>query len=108
MIDLIDGTTGKPAFRGMAKEVMRDDAKSQKIRKTIDPEQKIRDLIEAELPVEPGKARRYGIEIGLWDTRSRNRLWSGRTHGYSLEKLKKGSGDIVQAVMSSMEDRGLL
>ncbi len=32
-------------------------------------------LLEETLPVKPSKARRFGLEIAVWETENRYRVW---------------------------------
>ena len=72
------------------------------------PEDKLRTLIEESLPVERKKARKYGVEVALWDTRARSRIWAARTNAYTRKQLKNGGGEFVQFVMGALKIAGLL
>ena len=72
------------------------------------PEDKLRTLIEESLPVEQKKARKYGVEVALWDTRTRSRVWAARTNTYTRKQLKKGGGEFVQFVMAALKNAELL
>ena len=68
----------------------------------------LRMLIEETLPVEPSKARRFGLEIAVWETENRYRVWSGRSDGHKLKQLRKGAGDFIGYTVNALKDAGLL
>ncbi len=68
----------------------------------------LRMLIEQTLPVQPSKARRFGVEIAVWDTQNRYRVWAGRTAAWKRKKLREGAGDFIQFTLAEMKDAGLL
>jgi hypothetical protein len=65
-------------------------------------------LIEASLPVTGTKAPGYGVEVSLWDTDNRLRIWSGRTNSYTRKQMRKGAGTFVQFVIDALRNEGLL
>ena len=68
----------------------------------------LRMLIEETLPVEPTKAPRYGLEIAVWETNNRYRVWAGRTDGHKLKQLRAGAGDFIKYTLDALKDAGLL
>jgi hypothetical protein len=68
----------------------------------------LRDLIEESLPLSAQKAGKYGVEVALWDAKSGNRIWGGRTNPYTRDQMKKGAADFVQFVMYALEIEDLI
>jgi len=68
----------------------------------------LRQLIEESLPLSAQKAGKYGVEVALWDAKSGNRIWGGRTNPYTREQMKKGAADFVQFVMYALEIEDLI
>lgn len=62
----------------------------------------LRQLLEASLPVKAEKAKKYGIEVTLWETSSAKRVWSARTDIYNRSELKHGGSDLVLMVMAEL------
>ncbi len=52
--------------------------------------------------------RWYGVEVALWDTQARSRIWAARTNAYTRKQLKKAGGEFVQLVMGALKIAGLL
>lgn len=68
----------------------------------------LRELIDASLPVETNKSKKYGVEVALWDTKSGDLIWGGRTNSYTRDQMKKGAADFVQFVMFALEIEDLI
>ena len=68
----------------------------------------LRELIDESLPVNKDRAKRYGVEAALWETKNWERVWAGRTDPASRKTLRKRSGDFVQSVMDVLTHRTLL
>jgi len=69
---------------------------------------RIRDLVEQTLPV-PGKAaKRYGVEVALWEADGWNMVWAARSDTYKHKELKKAAAPFVQRTMIALIDEGLL
>jgi hypothetical protein len=68
----------------------------------------LRELIDKTLPLRKKKAKRYGVEVALWETEQWDRVWGGRTDTYTRDQLRKGSGDFVQYVMDTLTYAELL
>ncbi len=68
----------------------------------------LRKLIEETLPVEPTEATRFGLEIAVWETENRYRVWAGRTDGHKLKELQEGAGDFIEYTVDALKDAGLL
>jgi hypothetical protein len=58
-----------------------------------------RDLIAETLPLSDDKAKRYGVELTVWDVENRKRIWAGRTNVLKRKELKKGVPQFVRGVM---------
>jgi len=76
-------------------------------REEAEAEGTLRELIEATLPVVETKAKKYGVEVALWGTMERSRIWAGRTGSYKRKQLSKGAGGFVQNVMQALKDARL-
>jgi len=68
----------------------------------------LRMLIEETLPVEPTKAPRFGLEIAVWETKNRHRVWSGRSDGHKLKQLQEGAGNFIGYTVDALKDAGVL
>ena len=68
----------------------------------------LRMLIEETLPVEPTKASRFGVEIAVWETENRYRVWAGRSDGHKLKELQEGAGGFIEYTVDALNDAGLL
>ncbi len=68
----------------------------------------IRKLIDQTLPLESGKAKKYGVEVALWDQSEKGPIWGGRTNPYTVEQMRKGAAEFVQFVMYALEIEDLL
>ena len=64
----------------------------------------VRELIEETLPIEATDAKRFGVEVALWGTLERSRIWAGRSAGHKRKQLKKGAGEFVQQVIDALKD----
>jgi hypothetical protein len=74
----------------------------------VQSDETLRNLIEESLPLSGQKAGKYGVEVALWDAKSGNRIWGGRTNPYTREQMKKGAADFVQFVMYALEIEDLI
>ncbi len=68
----------------------------------------VRELIDASLPFAGVKAKKYGVEIALWDMVTRYHVWGARTDAHSLRKLRKNAGDLLQQVIRELAQIGLV
>ena len=68
----------------------------------------IRQYIEGALPITGTKAKKFGVEITLWDMKSRARVWSGRTSAEKIGKLRKEAGDILFEVINTLVLEGFV
>ena len=68
----------------------------------------VRQLIEESLPLTGEKSKKYGIEVALWDAKTGNRIWGGRTNPYTRDQMKNGAADFVQFVMYALEIEDLI
>lgn len=69
---------------------------------------RIRDLIEATLPVATGEARMYGVEVALWEATNWNLVWAGRTDSYRRKELSKEAGTFVQFTLDALWEADLV
>jgi hypothetical protein len=74
----------------------------------MDEDTNLRLLIEETLPVQPTEASRFGLEIAVWETEHRYRVWAGRTDGLKKKQLAEGAGDFVEYTIQALSDAGLL
>lgn len=65
-----------------------------------------RELIEASLPITGKKAKKYGVEFALWEIAGPRRLWAARSDVVQRKRLDDGSGDLLQAAIADLRDRG--
>jgi len=77
-------------------------------RAAIDSQQRLRELIDAALPLPERASGKYGVEVGLWATAERRLVWAARTDAEKLTRLSKSRADFVQSVMSALSWDGLL
>jgi hypothetical protein len=68
----------------------------------------LRTLIDETLPLMEQKAKRYGVEVALWDASSRARIWAARTDSYKRKEMRDGAGEFVQFVMRALRMAELL
>ncbi len=54
------------------------------------------------------EAPRYAVEVELWDTTTRRRVWSGRTDAYKRKAWRDGASEMVQSVIATLRDDQLL
>ena len=64
----------------------------------------VRDLIDKTVPVAKKKAKRYGIEIALWDVETAQPLWAARTTTIGRRDLQESVGDLLQLTIDSLRD----
>ena len=65
--------------------------------------------IEQALTRSQVEAPRYAVEIELWDTTSRRRVWSGHTVPQKRKAWRGGASEMVQSLILALrEDRKLL
>jgi hypothetical protein len=68
----------------------------------------LRTLIDETLPLAEQKAKRYGVEVALWDASSRDCIWAARTDSYKRKEMRDGAGEFVQFVMRALRMAELL
>ena len=68
----------------------------------------LRMLIEETLPVETNSARRFGLDVAIWESGNWYRVWAGRTDGHKMKQLEEHSGDFIEYTISVLNDAGLL
>jgi len=69
---------------------------------------RIRDLVEQTLPEPEKKAKRYGVEVALWEGQDWNMVWAGRSDVYKRKELKEGAAPFVQRTMVALIDQGMI
>ncbi len=67
-----------------------------------------RDLINDTLPLPQESAKRYGVEITIWDVDKRKRVWAGRTNVLRRQELRKGVPDFVRGIMGVLVNADLV
>jgi hypothetical protein len=92
----------------LGKKHQSEEAWSEAWRGAAEADGDLRTLIDDSLPMAEVEAKRFGIEVALWETRDWDRIWSGRTVGYTRKQLKKGAADFVQYVMHILKTDDLL
>lgn len=65
-----------------------------------------RELIEASLPITGKETRQFGVEFALWEIAGPRRLWAARSEVVKRKRLEDGSGDLLQAAIADLRDRG--
>lgn len=63
-------------------------------------------LVEEALPITGKKAKKFGVEVDLWETTNGYRVWAGRSNGHSLKQLRKEAPDLVQVIMDELKLTG--
>ena len=74
----------------------------------MEQEYNMRMLIEKSLPVQREGISRYGLDITVWETENRNRVWAGRTDGHKVKHLKESASDFIGYALAALKDAGLL
>ena len=69
---------------------------------------RIRDLVEQTLPEPEKRAKRYGVEVALWEADGWTMVWAARSDAYKRKELKDAAAPFVQRTMTELIDRGLL
>jgi len=64
----------------------------------------IRDLVQQSIPVPKEKAKRYGVEITLWELRNGTRPWSARTSLYERKKLREAASGLMQDTIARLRE----
>jgi hypothetical protein len=69
---------------------------------------RIRGLIEKTLPVPEKQAKRYGVEVALWESGGWSMIWAARTDTYKRKELEDEAAPFVQLTIAALRDAGLL
>ena len=69
---------------------------------------RIRSLIEESLPPPEKKAKRYGVEVALWESGDWSMVWAARSDSYKRKELTKEAAYFVELTISSLRDTGLI
>jgi hypothetical protein len=67
----------------------------------------VRALVAAS-QAEPKGAKRYGVEVTLWELESGARPWAARTGVYERKKLREAAGDLMQETIALLREEKLL
>ena len=67
-----------------------------------------RESLEHALTRSQVEAPRYAVEVELWDTASRRRVWSARTEAFKRKAWRDGASTMVQSVITGLRDDKLL
>jgi hypothetical protein len=62
----------------------------------------LRELIEESLPLADEKAKKYGVELAVWDVETGARFWAGRTDTLNRKQLSKGVPEFVRGVIGAL------
>ena len=73
----------------------------------LDSDMRIRELVEQTLPIPEKRAKRYGVEVALWDADGWDRIWSARSDTYKRKELQKEAAFFVELTMNALRDAGL-
>ena len=65
-----------------------------------------RELIEASLPITGKQTKKYGVEFALWEIAGPRRLWAAHSDVVKRKRLDDGVGDLLQAAIADLRDRG--
>jgi hypothetical protein len=69
---------------------------------------RIQGLIEQTLPVPERTAKKYGVEVALWESSDWSLIWAARTDTYKRKELEQEGGNFVQLTMAALRDIRLL
>jgi hypothetical protein len=99
---------GALTARAVGMEASGEDAWAQKWSDWLDAPATIRDLVQASIPVPTTKAKRYGVEITLWEFRNGTRPWSARTSLYERKKLREAASGLMQDTIARLRELKLI
>ena len=68
---------------------------------------RIRGLIEETLPPPEKRAKRYGVEVALWESGDWSMIWAARSDTYKRKELQDEAAYLVQLTISALRDTGL-
>jgi hypothetical protein len=71
-------------------------------KKQVESDGTIRELIEETLPLADEKAKKYGVELAVWDVETGVRFWAGRTNVLNRKQLSKGVPEFVRGVIGAL------
>jgi hypothetical protein len=63
-----------------------------------------RDLILEALPASGVKAKRYGVEVALWDSSGWRLLWAARSDLYKRSQLRDDVGPFVERTIAALQE----
>jgi hypothetical protein len=69
---------------------------------------RILDLVEQTLPIPEQDAKRYGVEVALWEARDWKMVWAARSDSYKRKEIFDAAAPFVQRTMNALLDEGLL
>jgi len=70
----------------------------------LDAPATIRELVQQSVPVSAKAAKRYGVEISLWQLGSGKRTWSARTIVFERKKLRDAASDLMQETIALLRE----
>ncbi len=76
-------------------------------RRRTESSPRIRGLIEETLPPPEKRAKRYGVEVALWESGDWSMVWAARSDTYKRKELQDEAAYLVQLTISALRDTGL-
>ncbi len=76
-------------------------------RRQTESKTRIRGLIEESLPPPKKRAKRYGVEVALWESGDWSMVWAARSDSYKRKELQAEAAYFVELTISSLRDIGL-
>ena len=75
---------------------------------SLGPGLTLRQVISETEPIGLEKAKRYGIEVAVWDARTGDPVWAGRTDTYKRKELRDAAGRFVTMLLNLLEDERVI
>ena len=85
-----------------------DDGWSSEWNDTLEAGTTLRELIDASLAHDNSSASKLGLEVALWDARTWDCLWAGRSGPHKRKSLRKNTGDYVRLIMGQLDRANML
>ena len=76
------GVDGAITVRLVPLDDLKEEGWAEEWRRQAGPDVRVRDLIEQTLPIPEKRAKRYGIEVAMWDSTDWQVIWAARTDTY--------------------------
>lgn len=102
------GIDGAITVRLVPVDTKEDEAWVERWKDRNGSDTRIRKLVEETIPVPQKKAKRYGIEVGLWEAKRWSMIWSGRSGLYTAGELEGQAGSFVQKIIRSLKDARMI